>query len=115
MPGYQYLKSDFSGWIWNRARSVGSLGRAYNYPHQVSRRRKMLASLHVLMAQGMVCADHRVLEPVRGSQGAGHRRQQPPSCACSMVSEAGCTDCSGATGSCVTMRPPRQQLNTCAV
>ena len=37
MPGYTYEASDFSGWIWNRARSVGSLGRAYNYPHQVGR------------------------------------------------------------------------------
>ncbi|KAK9810984.1 hypothetical protein WJX73_003381 [Symbiochloris irregularis] len=34
MPGYNYLPSDFAGWIWNRDRSVGSLGRAYNYPHQ---------------------------------------------------------------------------------
>ena len=34
MPGYIYKDTDFSGWIWNRARSVGSLGRAYNYPHQ---------------------------------------------------------------------------------
>lgn len=34
MPGYNYLPSDFAGWIWNHDRSVGSLGRAYNYPHQ---------------------------------------------------------------------------------
>ena len=27
MPGYEYAAIDFSGWIWNRARSVGSLGR----------------------------------------------------------------------------------------
>ena len=35
MPGYSYEPSDLSGWIWNWDRSVGSLGRAYNYPHQV--------------------------------------------------------------------------------
>ena len=27
MPGYEYHPTDFSGWIWNRARSVGSRGR----------------------------------------------------------------------------------------
>ena len=36
MPGYHYEPGDFAGWIWNRTRAVGSLGRAYNYPHQTS-------------------------------------------------------------------------------
>ena len=36
MPGYHYEPGDFTGWIWNRTRAVGSLGRAYNYPHQTS-------------------------------------------------------------------------------
>ncbi len=35
MPGYSYEASSFAGWIWNRTRAVDSLGRAYNYPHQV--------------------------------------------------------------------------------
>ena len=34
-PGYDYPPEDFSGWIWDRARG-DSLGRAYNYPHQVT-------------------------------------------------------------------------------
>ena len=34
-PGYDYPAADFTGWIWDRARGA-SLGRAYNYPHQVS-------------------------------------------------------------------------------
>lgn len=36
MPGYRYEPAAFAGWIWNRTRATGSLGRAYNYPHQVS-------------------------------------------------------------------------------
>ena len=36
MPGFQYEPAAFAGWIWNRTRATGSLGRAYNYPHQVS-------------------------------------------------------------------------------
>ena len=33
-PSYHYPPEDFTGWIWDRARG-DSLGRAYNYPHQV--------------------------------------------------------------------------------
>jgi Family of unknown function (DUF5695) len=33
MPGFTYYATDSAGWIWNRTRA-GSLGRAYNYPHQ---------------------------------------------------------------------------------
>ncbi len=36
MPGYAYEPAAFAGWIWNKTRALGSLGRAYNYPHQVS-------------------------------------------------------------------------------
>ena len=36
MPGYSYDPAAFAGWIWNRTRATESLGRAYNYPHQVS-------------------------------------------------------------------------------
>ena len=32
----QYEPAAFAGWIWNKTRALGSLGRAYNYPHQVS-------------------------------------------------------------------------------
>ena len=36
MPGYAYEPLSSAGWIWNRTRAVGSLGRAYNYPHQAA-------------------------------------------------------------------------------
>lgn len=36
MAGYEYERSSFAGWIWNRTRAVESLGRAYNYPHQTA-------------------------------------------------------------------------------
>jgi hypothetical protein len=35
MPGYHYESDDNTGWVWDRARAA-SLGRAYNFPHQVS-------------------------------------------------------------------------------
>ena len=35
MTGYTYPAEDAEGWVWDRARA-DSLGRAYNFPHQVS-------------------------------------------------------------------------------
>ena len=104
MPGYSYEPSDLSGWIWNRDRSVGSLGRAYNYPHQVcvcciqplhSSAACALCNLLLLnscaVPEGQLRLFHRqqpdpgcalavcgVLEPVQSSQGAGHQGLHPP-------------------------------------
>lgn len=35
MPGYVYPPEDAEGWVWDRARA-DSLGRAYNFPHQIT-------------------------------------------------------------------------------
>ena len=79
MPGYSYEPSDLSGWIWNRGRSVGSLGRAYNYPHQV-RMRPTLALTSSLCTLGSAYAHLLGLHPVHGEWGLawGMQSQSEP-------------------------------------
>lgn len=58
MPGFRYEPAAFAGWIWNKTRAVGSLGRAYNYPHQVSIYHSMY---HILRGNDLITAQQPAL------------------------------------------------------